>query len=211
MNFKDNFSDNTAVNQMLIANKMYINDGNKMCVNYGKRKKPFYAKPLFWAAAVGTVLLVRKILQSSENVSFFNDKVSGDVGLKDKGNPKIETVNIGIHQSQKSDELVDKSPDNKSQFIEEEIIPETFEEKSKDENKSTESNESVKSKNNTYRFIINGKTKKYHTSECAGVSRLTQDRREYMDIEAETENGAYEKMKSLGYVMCGACERSLEK
>lgn len=192
MNFKDNFSDNTAVNQILTANKMYINNGNKMCVYEAKRKKPFYRKPLFWAAAAGAVLLVRKILQSSENVSLLNDKVSAGADVNDNGKLKIK--------SEQRDKSAYKLPDNKASFIKEGIVSETLEEKS---------NESEKSKNNIYRFIINDKTKKYHISECAGVSRLTDDRREYMDIEAETETDAYEKMKKLGYVMCGACERSL--
>ncbi|MEE3450241.1 MAG: hypothetical protein VZR27_06020 [Acutalibacteraceae bacterium] len=57
----------------------------------------------------------------------------------------------------------------------------------------------------TFHFIMNKSTKKYHTEHCTAAAKITESKREETDIEASSVEAAKQILEQQGYSPCTRC------
>lgn len=150
------------------------------------RKKPFYKNLWFWIAVTAVIVLIKKIaslendLLELNNVPHFNNEE--DKPLKTVGEYS-ETEEAAVSAS----DIEEQNDRNKS----DEIVP----------------SDDKESFLNSFRFIINRSAKKYHTKFCSGVSHMAENKREYVEVNAESLEQARQNLEDKGYSLCGVCKR----
>lgn len=60
---------------------------------------------------------------------------------------------------------------------------------------------------NTFRFTVNTSARKYHLKECGAVKKLTSEKKNTVQVKADSLEDAQRKIEQQGYVLCGLCKR----
>lgn len=59
----------------------------------------------------------------------------------------------------------------------------------------------------TFKFTVNKSAKKYHLKECGAVKKLAEEKRDVVEIKADTLESAQRQLEQQGYALCGLCKR----
>ena len=130
--------------------------------------------------------------------------VSVAIRLYSKGQPKVPIETGGDGDSSSAFDLVTKSENTSSVSKDEDYSEASYDEEEFDEKEPEQNQEKSKS---IFHFILNINTKKYHTKECSAAQKLTEEKRQDTDIEAESLEEAERIIESRGYDLCGLCGR----
>lgn len=145
-----------------------------------KNKKSVLHKPWFWLL----IILIASVA----------------IRLSSRTQPKIPLDTGGGEENAPTFDLVSKQDNVTAAQGEKENIQNPSEEAEPQEEK-------IEKSKSIFHFILNINTKKYHTKECSAASKLSAEKRQDTDIEAETLQEAKGIIEEQGYDLCGICDR----
>lgn len=151
-----------------------------------REKKPFYKNPWFWIAVTAAIVLVKKIVSLESDLLELNNELCSN-REEDK---KLKAVRE-FSETEEALESEDNTREQAVLYKEEDTLP----------------SDDKKGYLNSFRFIVNKSAKKYHTKFCSGVSRMAENKREYIEVNAESLDQARQSMEDKGYSLCGVCKR----
>lgn len=75
------------------------------------------------------------------------------------------------------------------------------------QNPHTGRNDTEEKMERTFEFTVNTSAKKYHLRECGAVKKLAEEKRDVVEIKADTLQSAQRQLEQQGYTLCGLCRR----
>ena len=138
-------------------------------------KKKTYTRPWFWLLII---LIVSVIIKAVDNA----EKVEQLLSPQDNyGEEEYITA---------SKKAVTEEPEQSEQI---------------DETAETTAEQITETAAQTFHFIMNKSTKKYHTEHCTAAAKITESKREETDIEASSVEAAKQILEQQGYSPCTRC------